>query len=70
MKLTEEHKKFIDENHAKIPDLIELTRAVFGDDEIDGRSKEGRAVRKYCVDNEIDFKTTQHKSGQQTNKCH
>ena len=61
MKLTDEHKKFIDENHAKIPDLIELTRAVFGDDEIDGRSKEGRAVRKYCVDNKIDFKTTQHK---------
>lgn len=60
MKLTTEQKTFINENHAKIPDLIELTRAVFEDEDIDGRSKEGRAVRKYCVDNKLDFKTTKH----------
>ena len=31
MKLTEEQEKFIDENFAKIPDLIELTRSTFKD---------------------------------------
>jgi hypothetical protein len=61
MKLTDAQKKIIDENHSTTPDLIELTRQVFNDEEIDGRSKEGRAVRKYCVANKIDFKTTKHK---------
>ena len=60
MKLTEEQKTFIRENHSSIPDLIELTRAVFDNPEVDGRSKEGRAVRKFCVDEKIDFKTTKH----------
>lgn len=60
MKLTKEHKDFILENHPKIPDLIELTRAVFMNDDIDGRSKEGRAVRAFLVKEKIDFNTTQH----------
>ena len=56
--LTEEQKSFIDENFHKIPDLIELTRAVFKDGTIDGRSKEGRAVRQYLGDNNVKYKTT------------
>ena len=59
MELTKEHKEFIDNNFHKIPDLIELTRAVFKDGTIDGRSKEGRAVRKYLVDNNVKYKTTE-----------
>jgi len=61
MNLTTEQKDFIRENHSTMPDLIELTRAVFTDDTIDGRSKEGRAVRSFCVAEKIDFQTTKHK---------
>jgi hypothetical protein len=60
MKLTEDQEKFIDENFAKIPDLIELTRATFKDGTIDGRSKQGRAVRGYLASKEIKYKTTKH----------
>jgi len=59
MELSEEQKQFITDNFHKIPDLIELTRAVFKDGTIDGRSKEGRAVRKYLADSQIKYKTTQ-----------
>jgi hypothetical protein len=60
MKLSKEQEKFIDENFAKIPDLIELTRATFKDGTIDGRSKQGRAVRAYLASKEIKYKTTKH----------
>ncbi len=59
MKLSKEQEEFITDNFHKIPDLIELTRAVFKDGTIDGRSKEGRAVRKYLADSQIKYKTTQ-----------
>ena len=59
MELSEEQQNFIDDNFHKIPDLIELTRAVFKDGTIDGRSKEGRAVRKYLSDNNVKYKTTE-----------
>jgi hypothetical protein len=60
MRLTEENKKFIDENFHKIPDLIELTRATFKDGTIDGRSKQGRAVRQYLASKDMKYKTTKH----------
>ncbi len=60
MELTEEQKKYIDDNFHRIPDLIELTRAVFKNGRIDGRSKEGRAVREYLASNDIKYKTTKH----------
>lgn len=60
MKLTDKQKAFIQENHAKTPDLIELTRTVFENPEIDGRSKEGRAVRAFLVQQKLEFNTTQH----------
>ena len=59
-KLTQEQKDFIVENKDTITDLIELTRATFSDDTLDGRTKEGRAVRKFLVDENIGFNTTQH----------
>jgi hypothetical protein len=60
MKLTQEQKDFIVENKDTITDLIELTRATFSDDTLDGRTKEGRAVRKFLVQENIGFNTTQH----------
>lgn len=42
-------QKFIDDNWDSLP-VMEITRHVFKDDELDGRSKEGRAVKKYMKD--------------------
>jgi len=58
MDLSEEQKQFLRENAAKITSLIDLTRQCFEDDKLDGRSKEGRAVRKFLVENSINFRTT------------
>ncbi len=57
MKLNDEQKTLIQENYQSFPDLIELTRMVFGDDSLDGRTKEGRAVRKFLVDNSLNYTT-------------
>ena len=59
MKLSEEQKEFITNNFDKINDLIELTRQTFKDESLDGRTKEGRAVRKFLVDNKLNYKTTE-----------
>ena len=53
MKLNDEQKTLVQENYKDFPDLIELTRMVFEDDSLDGRTKEGRAVRKFLVDNSL-----------------
>ena len=58
MDLSEEQKTFLRENAARIPNLIDLTRQCFENDTLDGRSREGRAVRKFLVENSIDFRTT------------
>lgn len=46
------------ENSARVPDLIELTQQCFSRNDLDGRSREGRAVRKFLADNSIEYKTT------------
>jgi hypothetical protein len=61
MSLTNEQKKFIDDNFHEIPDLIALTRATFKDGTIDGRSKQGRSVREYLASKDIKYKTTKKK---------
>tara|TARA_R110000824_G_scaffold17971_3_gene71926 strand:+ start:3791 stop:4840 length:1050 start_codon:yes stop_codon:yes gene_type:complete len=58
MHLTEEQKGFLRENASRIPNLIDLTKQCFNNDSLDGRSKEGRAVRKFLVENTITFRTT------------
>lgn len=58
MDLSEDQKEFLRANAAKITSLIDLTRQCFEDEKLDGRSKEGRAVRKFLVENSINFKTT------------
>lgn len=60
MKLSDEQKDFIKANHSKLPDLIELTRKTFDNPDLDGRTKEGRAVRKFLVDSQMEFNTTKH----------
>ncbi|MDB4317693.1 hypothetical protein N9973_00185 [bacterium] len=45
--LTEEQKKEILKLFKTNPDLMFITRKVFKEDDIDGRSKQGRAVRKF-----------------------
>jgi len=58
MDLSDEQKEFLRENASRIPNLIDLTKQCFKDDSLDGRSKEGRAVRKFLVENAIEFRTT------------
>ena len=59
--LTDQQKAYIDANHKKIPDLIELTRKVFEDDSLDGRTKEGKLVREYLVECGFKYNTTKKK---------
>lgn len=58
MNLSEEQKEFIRNNYNIVSDLIELTRRTFDDDSLDGRTKEGRAVRQYLVSNDLKYSTT------------
>ena len=58
MELSEEQKGFLRDNATQIPDLIDLTRQCFDRKDLDGRSKEGRAVRKFLADNAIEYQTT------------
>jgi hypothetical protein len=58
MELNKDQKEFLRVNSQDTPDLIDLTKKCFGDESLDGRSKEGRAVRKFLVENSIKFKTT------------
>tara|TARA_B100001063_G_scaffold239800_1_gene263869 strand:- start:17 stop:1066 length:1050 start_codon:yes stop_codon:yes gene_type:complete len=61
MDLTDDQKEYIKKNVNKVTNLNELTQKCFRDDDLDGRTKEGRAVRKYLIENNIDYKTTRRK---------
>lgn len=58
MNLSEEQKQFIRDNFKSNPNLLDLTRQVFEDPTIDGRSKEGRAVRAFLAEEKLEYKTT------------
>ncbi len=58
MKLNKEQQAYLKANHKKIPDLIKLTQAVFLDETLDGRSKEGRAVKDFLIKEDLNFNTT------------
>ena len=58
IELTEAQKNQIQEEFARNPDLKHITKTVFGDDSLDGRSKEGRAVRSFLISNNLEFTTT------------
>ena len=57
MKLSEEQKDFIREHFKETPDLLELTRKLFDNPDIDGRSREGRAVREFLAEAGLEYKT-------------
>ena len=59
MKLTEEQQQWLRENYKNNPSLIELTRQLFMDESLDGRTKEGRAVRKFLAEAGVKYQTTQ-----------
>ena len=66
MKLTKEQKKFIDQNYLQIPNIDLLTRALFEDDSLDGRNKEGKAVASYMIEKGYGYKTRVHKKSKKT----
>jgi len=56
--LTEEQKEQILKEFKKNPDLMHITRKVFKDKKIDGRSKQGRAVRAFLAKQKKDYNTS------------
>jgi hypothetical protein len=58
MELTDEQKQKIEAEFEKNPDLKHITQVVFGNDSLDGRSKEGRCVRAFLITKSLDFTTT------------
>jgi hypothetical protein len=58
IELTDEQKEKIEDEFPKNPDLKSITQIIFNDDTLDGRSKEGRAVRKFLITKSLDFTTT------------
>ena len=57
LELTKDQKEFLKENIDSINDLTELTRTLFKNDSLDGRSREGRAIRAYLAQQELDYST-------------
>lgn len=57
LELTEDQKKFIRDNIDSIDDLTSLTQELFMNDNLDGRSREGRAVRAYLSEQELEYST-------------
>lgn len=58
MDLTEEQKGLALDMFNDDPNIINITKGVFGDDSLDGRSKEGRAVSKFLAKNGLRAQTT------------
>ena len=61
IELTDHQKDFILNLFKDDPNIINITKKVFNDDKLDGRSKEGRAVTKFLAENGMKAKTTKHK---------
>ena len=58
IELTDEQKEQILEEFEANPDLKQITQKVFGDDSLDGRSKEGRAVRAFLAKSNMEYTTS------------
>ena len=56
--LTSEQKEFAMEMFQDDPNIINITKKVFKDEALDGRSKEGRAVSKFLAENGLRAQTT------------
>ncbi len=60
IELNEQQQEILRDSCQSISDLNQLTKIVFKNDSLDGRSREGRAVRKFLIESKLDFKTSQH----------
>tara|TARA_A100000171_G_scaffold30405_1_gene28611 strand:+ start:4037 stop:5083 length:1047 start_codon:yes stop_codon:yes gene_type:complete len=60
IKLTDIQKEFILNLFKEDPNIINITKKVFENDKLDGRSKEGKAVTKFLAENGLKAKTTKH----------
>lgn len=60
LSLTKEQEDFITNNYKLLKDLNLLTKRVFDDENIDGRSLQGKLVRAFLVRNKLEYKTTKH----------
>ena len=58
--LSDEDKEKIKKLAAEFPDLNTITRKFFEDDELDGRSKEGMAIRAFLASSKISYKTSKY----------
>ena len=67
IKLSEEQKQRILEQFQKDPSIIKITRAVFNNNDLDGRSKEGRSVIKFLAENGLKIQTTKHEKAKEVN---
>jgi hypothetical protein len=65
IKLTEDQKNMILEIFEKDPNILNITKIVFKDESLDGRSKEGRAVTKFLAKNGLKAKTTKREKSKQ-----
>ena len=57
MILTDLQKQLVIDTYKSTSDLNEITRRVFDNNSIDGRSKEGRLIRQFMIENKLKFKT-------------
>lgn len=64
MTLSSEQKQRVDELFEESPDIIWITQQLFDDDSIDGRSKEGRAIKAY-----LGSKGKKHNTTKSEAKC-
>lgn len=65
--LTQEQKNLILESFQKDPNIINITKIVFDDQTLDGRSKEGRAVTKFLAENGLKAQTTKKEKSKEVN---
>jgi hypothetical protein len=60
IRLSHAQEDFILNNYKSIKDLNILTQKCFNNEEIDGRSIQGKLVRAFLVKNKLEYKTTKH----------
>jgi Skp family chaperone for outer membrane proteins len=67
IELTKAQKEKILDEFRKDPSIINITRVVFENSELDGRSKEGRSVIKFLAENGLKIQTTKHEKAKEVN---
>lgn len=58
--LSKDQQEFIFNNYKLIEDLNELTKKVFNNESLDGRSMQGKQVKAFLIQNNLKYKTTKH----------